>query len=155
MSIACCRLWVSPKHRKHNLCILVPCASSLSVSATDLILSVSAYTFQWKIMIVASIDTGLNNPNSPVNLHTWLSIWLVTVPAAVITGASQSPSLTPVGHDRSMAGVPGADTKSLGRSSAPHHHPESVDSVPVGMEPMDERVDRDSPVQSQRPVGLR
>jgi hypothetical protein len=44
-------------------------------------------TFHLEIMIVAALGTRLNSPKSLATLSTWLSIWLVTVPAAVVTGA--------------------------------------------------------------------
>jgi hypothetical protein len=44
-------------------------------------------TFQLDIRILAALGTRLNSPKSLATLSTWLSIWLVTVPAAVTTGA--------------------------------------------------------------------
>jgi hypothetical protein len=44
-------------------------------------------TFQLDIRILAALSTRLNSPKSLATLSTWLSIWLVTVPAAVTTGA--------------------------------------------------------------------
>jgi hypothetical protein len=44
-------------------------------------------TFKLDIRILAALGTRLNSPKSLATLSTWLSIWLVTVPAAVTTGA--------------------------------------------------------------------